>query len=476
MEHSKKLPKLDPDLALGELCKRHFYRFFLEFWETIEAVELIPNWHIEYICDQLQDVYEKWARKESQDDVLINVPPGSSKSTIVTQLFPAWLWVQNKSIRVISSSYAGDLATAHAVKTRDCLKSDKFQRCYPGLIEFKEDTDGKTHYKNTDMGERFTTSTRGRVTGVHADFILIDDPISPEEAASLADLKRVSRFVSQTLSARKVDKNRTVTIMVMQRLHESDPAGEWISKKPLRHICLPGEITEGGNHNVKPAELIERYQDGLLDVNRLDRVALAKLKTNLGSYGYAGQIGQRPAPEGGGIWQKWFVPIPDNAFPNPEDMQDYGSDWDTAYTAEQKNDASAYCTSGKIGGNIYIDKLGFAKLELPALIRYMDLRPAPHYIEAKASGKSAKQVLADAGVVAIEVPVNGGDKIARTKFATPPVEAGMVFIRARLLDMLYNDPEQGLLFFPNGKHDDLNDAVVQAIQRHSKKKRAFLIG
>lgn len=179
-----KLPNLNPDLALGELCNRRFYRFFLEMWETIETVELVPNWHIEYICDQLQEVYEIWARGESQYDVLINVPPGSSKSTIVTQAFPAWLWVKNPSIRCISSSYSGDLATAHAVKTRDMLRSDKFNRLFPGKVEFKADTDGKTHYKNTSNGERFVTSTGGRVTGMHGDFILClpyDQVISTEK-------------------------------------------------------------------------------------------------------------------------------------------------------------------------------------------------------------------------------------------------------------------------------------------------------
>src|SRR5690606_3272583 len=171
-----KLPNLNPDLALGELCKRSFYRFFLEMWETIETVELVPNWHIKYICDELQDVYETWEAGEAQDDVLINVPPGSSKSTIITQTFPAWLWVRNPSIRVISSSYSGDLATAHAVKTRDMLRSDKFNRLYPNLIEFKHDTDGKTHYKNTKNGERLVTYTVGRVIGMHGDFIISDDP------------------------------------------------------------------------------------------------------------------------------------------------------------------------------------------------------------------------------------------------------------------------------------------------------------
>ncbi|WP_343692776.1 hypothetical protein [Chitinophaga sp.] len=388
---------------------------------------------------------------------------------MITQLYPAWLWVRNRSVRIISSSYAGDLATAHAVKSRDCLKSDKFKKCFPDHIEFKDDTDGKTHYKNTEKGERFVTSVGGRVTGMHGDFIIIDDPINPEEAASEAELKKASRFVGRTLSTRKTNKKRSVTIMVMQRLHESDPAGEWLAKKKLRHICLPGELSS----NVKPVELKEKYIDGLMDINRLDHTALSKLKIDLGSYGYAGQIQQTPAPEGGGIWQKWFIPINDAVFPEPEQMRDYGTDWDTAYTDKQKNDASAYCTSGKIGPRIFIDKLGFGRMEFPALIRYMKLRPAPHYVEAKASGKSVAQVFNDNGIPAIEVQVVGGDKVARTKMATPPVEAGLVCIRRSLLDTLYNDSEQGLLFFPNGKHDDLNDAVVQAIQRHSQPQKEW---
>lgn len=465
---------LSPDKALGELCRRRFYRFFLEFWETIEAVDLVPNWHIEYICDQLQEIFELWEQGQAQDDALFNVPPGSSKSTVVTQLYPAWLWARRPSIRIISSSYAADLSTAHAVKTRDCLKSDKFRACYGDLIEFKEDTDGKTHYKNTSKGERFVTSTGGRVTGMHGDFILIDDPINPEQAAGDAELKKASRFVSRTLATRKTDKKRTVTIMVMQRLHEKDPAGDWIRRKKLRHICLPGELSG----DVKPAEMKEHYTDGLLDINRLDRVALDKLQVDLGSYGFAGQVQQRPAPESGGIWKKWFIAIPDNAFPAPDQLEDYGTDWDTAYTKEQANDASAYCTSGAIrlkeGKRIFIDKIGFGRMEFPELIRYMKLRPAPHYIEAKASGKSAKQTFTSQGIPAIEVQVIGGDKIARTKMVTPTVEAGLVCIRESLLDMLYNDPEQGLLVFPNGLHDDLNDTVVQAIQRHTQPQKEWL--
>lgn len=467
----------DPDKALAKLCERRFFRFFCEMWETIENVPLVVNWHIEEICDKLQDVYETWELGIDQDDVLINVPPGMSKSTIVTQLFPAWLWVKERSIRVISSSYAGDLATAHAVKTRDCLRSDKFNRLWPEHIEFKEDTDGKTHYKNKHMGERFVTSTGGRVTGMHGDFILIDDPLNPEEAASEADLKKANRFVSQTLSSRKTDKERTVTIMVMQRLHDADPAGSWISKgKSLNRICLPAELAD----NVYPVELASKYtlvkdEDtgeliGLLDTNRLGLKAIKNAKMDLGSYGYANQMMQRSAPEEGGIWRKnWLIPVPDNIFPAPETLDAYGSDWDTAYTEKEMNDASAYVVSGRTRNyHIYIDKIGYFRAEFPELIDRMQLIPGPYYIEAKASGKSAKQGLKKGGLAAIEVEVVGGDKIARTRTATPVAEAGLVFVRASILEKLLHDQEQGILNFPNAKHDDLNDAFVQAIQRHTK--------
>jgi len=459
-----KLPTLNSDLALGELCKRRFYRFFKELWETIETVELIDSPHIEYICDQLQEVYEIWEAGEEQEDVLINVPPGSSKSTIITQAYPAWLWVKNPSIRCISSSYSADLATAHAVKTRDMLKSDKFKRLYPGLIEFKHDTDGKTHYKNTKNGERFVTSTGGRVTGMHGDFIISDDPINPEATASDKELTKACRFQGATLSTRKTNKSRTVMIMVMQRLHHNDPAGDWLRKKgdKLRHICLPGELS----NDVKPVELKELYKDGLLDPIRLNRRALDKAKVDLGSYGYAGQIQQRPSPEDGEIWKKWFIPVPDHEMPSPKEMVGYGTDWDTAYTKNEKNAASAYLVSGKHSGKMYIDALGWVYKEFPDLLKFMKSEvPNPHYVEKKASGKSACQTLVSEGIPAIEVDVNG-DKVARARDATPKAESGMVYVRASLLDKLYNDVDQGILAFPNGVKQDLADVLAQAIMRH----------
>lgn len=124
---------------------------------------------------------------------------------------------------------------------------------------------------------------------------------------------------------------------------------------------------------------------------------------------------------------------------------------------------------------MYITDFGFEWLEFPQLIDYMKRQKPTHYIEAKASGKSAKQTLVNQGISAKEVNVTGGDKIARANMATPYAERGSVYCRRSILERLYTAEKQGILKFPNNENDDLQDALVQAIQRVLGKKKMFVV-
>lgn len=480
------LAEVSEDELVASLCHDSFHQFFLEFWETIEAVELVPNWHIRYLCDQLQEVYELWAAKQTQPDMLINVPPGTSKSTTVTQLFPAWLWLKKPSIRILSSSFAAPLAISHAVKTRLCLKSPKFARLFPDHIEFQDDQDGKTDYRNTALGQRYTTSTgTGGAMGNHADFIIIDDPLNPQAAVSEAGQGAASAHL-KTLATRKTDKARTVTILVMQRVHEKDPAGEWLaSGRPLRHICLPGELTkdiktgEVGAH-VRPPELRAYYVDGLLDPQRLTRTALQGLQVTLGSYGYAGQVQQLTAPDEGGLLKKaWFTVISMEAFQALAGRA--GGVWlfdaDTAYTDNQKNDPSALLASCYIGQKLYVRYAGEMWLELPDLKKRLpDLinmhgytRLSKLHVEPKASGKSVVQELrAISQLNVVEAPTPTGSKLERVNGISPFLEAGRVV----LIDGGWNESFiSQCASFPNAAHDDMLDCLCQAIARYNLKPK-----
>jgi predicted phage terminase large subunit-like protein len=456
--------KIKPNKAKAELCKRDFFFFVQEFWSEIIPEEPVYNWHIEYLCHELQMMVERVAKRESKlYDLVINIPPGTSKSTIATVMLPAWSWTIDPRIRNLTASYSASLSTDHAMKSRDIIRSDKYRLFFPELT-IKKDQDNKTHYKNEFGGERYATSVTGTVTGFHAHLIIVDDPLNPKGASSEADRLTANNFMDVTLSTRKVNKSVTPTILVMQRLHQKDCTGNWLDKegKNIKHICLPGEIS----NDVKPIELKEKYINGLLDTNRLNSNDLVELKVNLGSYGYAGQIMQIPSPLDGGIWQKWIKPISDNELnallPS---LQSLGSDWDLAYTEKESNSASAYVTAGKHDNKMYIDSLGYDWMEFPKLMNYMKSKKAPHYIEAKASGKSAKQTLSNQGVPAVEVNVTGGDKEARANMVTPYAESGVIYCRESLLNKLYYDSKQGILMFPNGEGDDLQDALVQSISR-----------
>lgn len=464
-------PLITLEQVRGEILKRSLYKFVCEFWDEVVADPMKDNWHIKAICDEIQTVFMKVIhREDAVCDLSINIPPGTSKSTIVSIMAPAWGWANAPWIRFITASYSSKLATGFAVKSRNIIESPKYKNYFPNVV-LQADANNKTDYQTTKNGQRVVASPSSGVTGIHAHITIIDDGLSADQAQSEAYRKACEEFITQTLSTRKADKKISVMIAINQRLHMADVTAVMMKRGvPTKQIVLPARLSDkdGAAANVVPAYYAQFYINGLLDAVRLDEGALSKLEKELGSYGTSGQLQQRPTPQEGAMWKRsYFIAVPDHEFPTPDKMLNYGTDWDTAYTKKQVNDASGYCISGKIGPNIYIDKVGAVRLEMPALVRFMSTLPDPHYIEKKASGQSAAQTLHEHHVVAIEVNVRGGDdKIARTTLATPTGEAGMIYVRASVLPYLLDDHEQGLLFFPAGIHDDVNDAVTQAISRH----------
>lgn len=467
--------KLSYDEVLAEACRRSFYLFVQTFWDVIIQEPPVYNWHIKYLCDELQYLNSFVVRREPKPyDLIINVPPGSSKSTIITQMYNAWVWTIDPSQRFISASYAAALSISQSVKTRDIVTSDLYRRLFPD-VQLKADSAGKTDYSNTRGGQRFTTSTGGTVTGMHAHQILIDDPINPKEASSDKEREAANEFVTNTLASRKIDKAITPTILVMQRLHESDPTGVMLSKKNkrIKHICLPAEITHSWTPN--PAELAENYVNGLLDPVRMSREVLDEQREDLGSFGYAGQFGQSPTPDGGGMFKKdWFEII--DWSPNFA-----GLVWhivaDTAYTAKEKNDPSGFIAYTELMGEYIIRDAESLNLEFPELVKHLPAYAARNgagprsriEIEPKASGKSLVQTLKrHTRLNVVEGVPPAKDKISRAKDASPVCEAR----RVKLIRGAWNKAfVEQVCTFPNATHDEYVDLLSMIINRDNRPKK-----
>lgn len=356
-EAAYKIPKLNTEHVIrlkAEACRRSLFTFIQMFWNEIIPEDPIWNWHIPFLCSELEKIAHRVQTNEPKDhDLIINIPPGTSKSSTVAVFFPVWCWLRAPWMRFITGSYSSDLSFEHAELSRDLIRSEKFGLFFPTL-RIRTDKDQKSNYKATyydsterrwkSGGNRYSTSVGGTVTGMHAHIIIVDDPLNPKKAASEAELKTANHWIDQTLSTRKIDKKVTATIMIMQRLAQDDPTGHTLAKKKknVRHICLPGEIRNYGEY-VKPVYLKNHYSDDLLDVSRMDWGVLEEMKADLGQYGYAGQVGQNPVPPGGGMFQVSNFGFM-NMLPGPNRLGRRVRAWDKAGS----KDSGAYTAGVKM--------------------------------------------------------------------------------------------------------------------------------
>ena len=282
------------------VCASSLYVFLKEFWSEVVPESFLDNWHIKYLCDELQVVAERVMRNEAKKyNLVVNIMPGSTKSMIASVMLPAWCWTRMASLRFIGGSYAKQLAMDLSRKNRQLIKSTKFQRCWS--TKMKDDQDSKSFFMNETGGMRLGIGTGG-IAGFHAHLIVIDDPLDPNKAVSEIELDAANKWITDSLSNRKVDQTITPTILIMQRLHENDPTGAMLNRSDVdevKHICIPAEVSE----NVKPRELVKHYVDGLMDPQRMPRTTLAS-KQRLGMYMYSGQYQQSPTPPSGGMF-KW---------------------------------------------------------------------------------------------------------------------------------------------------------------------------
>jgi predicted phage terminase large subunit-like protein len=447
-------------------CRRSFYFFVQYFWDTIIAEKPVWNWHIKYLCDELQAVGEKVAKRlpKDFDYFIINIPPGSSKSTIISEMYPLWCWVIDPTQRFICGSYASTPAEDMAEKCYNIYTSDKFKRVFPELV--KRTTGGKTNFKNGLRGERYTTSTGSAITGIHAHQIILDDPMNPEIASSDKLRATANIWLSETISNRKVDARITITIIVMQRLHMLDSTGYILSKGlKVKHICIPAEISE----DIRPIELKQYYIDGLFDPLRKSREILEASKKEYGSYGYAGQMMQRPSPADGGlIEKKWFMIVARQFAPTPT-VINYQAD--TAYTDSKKNDPSGVLSYFKHKDDIYIINYVNVYKTFPQFCEWLPQHVKNYgyndnskiYIEPKANGKAiVQQLRVTSNLNIIEDKAPTLSKVGRVNATSPKMEAGRIF----LIEGHWNDEFlNNLAAFPNAAHDEAVDCLTAIIER-----------
>lgn len=483
----------------AEICRRSFYEFFVYFWTAIEEREPELNWHIEYLCDELQDIAERVFLKSQVDDngktrtwrdplshnLIVNISPGETKSSICTIFFPAWCWTRDPSLRIVTASYSATLSMDHAQKSRDIIRSEKYRTLFPE-VEIRQDMDAKLRYGNTKGGKRLVTSVGGTITGLHGDILIIDDPIDPKGSKSEAERKTANEWMTETLPTRKTDLKVTPTILIMQRLHEEDPtsvmAKTWEATNRLKWIRLPAT----DEYPISPEELADRYtadEGGVRVMNPLRRPisVVRDLEATLGSMEAACQLGQDATPAGGlKLKRDWFSArftlgwLENELKWKARDEPVWNWTMDGAYTNEKKNSATALLVWSIWGNRLYLRNYIEVWYEFHEGLKYIPGWLAANgvnkrslgYIEPKASGKSYTQVWRSRGnlnVVEDQAQAKTDDaKIVRVERCAPFIQGGGLVLCES------TDWERFIYVcasFPQVKHDDLVDCLTMAVDK-----------
>lgn len=292
----------------AKYCRISFEHFCKEFWETIPgASKLKWNWHMTVLCNAMQAVAERLFKEEPAEDLLINISPGTSKSSICSILFHPWTWTRMPNAKHINASHAEALVHDLANKSREVIKSAKYRQYFPE-IEIRPDQDAKGYFANYQGGIRFAATVGGRSPiGFHGHFLLGDDLIDPEKVLSDVERETAKNFVINGLSSRTDDKLTTAMIWVMQRLGRGDPSevvldvAKRAGSRKVNHICLPAELTD----KVNPPELAQHYVDNLMDPVRLPKSVLIQNEVK-DPLRYAAQFLQDPRALGGGLFKEEY--------------------------------------------------------------------------------------------------------------------------------------------------------------------------
>jgi len=445
------------------LLRNDFYAFMQSCFHELHAqTPFLDNWHLELLAAKLEACRRGQCRR-----LIINVPPRSLKSLAASIAFPAWLLGHQPSAQIICASYAQDLADTHARHCRRVMASAAYRALFATRLSPQRQS--VAEFMTTALGFRLATSVGGVLTGRGADYLIIDDPLKPNEALSQSQRVGVNDWYDHTLYSRLNSKESGCIILIMQRLHLDDLVGHVLAQEDWELLSLPAIAEVEETHRIWTPYgpyTHTRHLGEALHPQRESLDTLQRIRATMGEYHFAGQYQQQPLPLGGGLVKRaWFKEYA--AHERPQCFERVVQSWDTANTASELADFSVCTTWGLQGNHIYLldelrQRLDYPNLKRAVRAQYQQFHPDVVLIENHGSGSALIQDFKHEGLYAVLGIKPEGDKVMRLHAQSATIENGFVYVPKQapwLAEYLLE-----LTTFPKGKHDDQVDSTSQALE------------
>jgi predicted phage terminase large subunit-like protein len=475
----------------AELCRRSLRHFVRASWPLIDPKPFVPAWHIDAICDHLAFLALGEIR-----NLMVNIPPRFSKSSIVSVAFPAWIWTDEPALQFLCASYSSDLAIADARKMRRLVESPWYKARYPG-VTLMSDQGAVESFANSHGGYRESISVMGTTTGKGGDIKIADDLHNAATIESAAHRKQAIEWHDNAFRSRNNDPNTVRNVYVGQRTHDGDIYGHVLAReeKFWTVLSLPMEFdparkcityrNKGEGPYGEPIFKDPRtVQNALLCPDRFDEKITAREKAAVPLRTWNAQYQQQPEGSQGIIfkrkyWRRWEWPTWHKEYgkserPLPEVLAVVQA-YDTAFEQSEQDSFTVRTTWGvfehaevvrlpndkvregdpKMHG-ILLERRkwrpSFGELRDDAIASAKEWEPDRILVEKKASGHSLIQELRRK-----ELPVRAvkvvGDLVYRAHMASLPLEKGSIWYIPRNWS---KDLIEELARFPNV---DFNDQV-----------------
>jgi predicted phage terminase large subunit-like protein len=433
-----------------------------------------PRPHLEVIAAKLQACRAGHIRR-----FILNLPPRSLKSHSVSIAFVAWLLGHEPSTSVICASYGQDLADKLSRDCRSLMMSPFYGCLFPEAV-ISDEKKSVGEFQMTQHGFRMSTSVGGVLTGRGADFLILDDPMKPEEALSETRRKGVQEWYDNTFASRLNNKNTGCIIVVMQRLHEDDLTGYLLERGDWEVLSFPAIAGHDQAYEIKlpfRTKTYRRQAGEVLDATRESLATLQAIRAEVGEYTFQSQYQQNPLPLEGNMvktdWLSYYQPQE-----LPSEFCCILQSWDTANKSGELNDFSVCTTWGEASNrryyllNVFRARLNYPELKRAVRRQSEVYRPTIISVEDKASGTQLIQELgSELYQIKAYEPPTGTDKQMRLFKQTAAFEDRRVFLPQSAPWLCEYVRE--LTSFPGSKHDDQVDSTTQALEILATRKRSI---
>ena len=410
----------------------------------------------------MAEKFEKLVRGDLKR-VVINIAPRHGKSELTSYLFLAWLMGQKPDSKIIQATHTGELAQRFGRKVRNLMDSEQYKEVFPE-VNLAADSKAAGRWETNKGGEYFAAGVGGAMTGRGADFLVIDDPHSEQDALSETAMENCYDWYVSGPRQRLQPGGRI--LLVMTRWSKVDLTGRVLQDQAKSPVADQWEVIEF------PA-IMPSNTPCWPEFWKLDD--LLRVKAALPVANWNAQWMQNPTAEEGAIFKReWWKVWQSETIPK---LKYVIQSYDTAYSKKETADFSAITTwgvfepvEGEEDALILLDakkgRWDFPQLKRQALELYKFWDPDCVLIEAKASGLPLSQELRRTGIPVVNYSPGGRkagtDKIARANSVSPVFEAGFVWAPD---ETWAEELVEEMAEFPYGEHDDLTDSTVQAVIR-----------